>query len=212
MYGRATLTMVASSTTISCAVAMTRRARPSRGRVMPATGAPGAVVCPVTGRVWDMRVLLVGLATVVCMPWLSACRTVSHLFRHAGVTAVGDLPRAVVCERRREAVPVAPHRRAGVLAAQRFGLEAIGDGLKVASVSCLACPSERSGSGSRDGNHAELLHLGEDVDDPPHLGDAPAGEAPDEDLLVSDRIAGWREASVFALVGPGNRGTHDDLV
>jgi len=66
------------------------------------------------------------------MPWLSACRTVSHLFRHAGVTAVGDLPRAVVYERRREAVPVVRHRRAGVLAAQRFGLEGIGDGLKVA--------------------------------------------------------------------------------
>jgi hypothetical protein len=43
MSGSATLTMVASSTTISCAVAMTRRAKPSRG-LTPVAAAPGAAV------------------------------------------------------------------------------------------------------------------------------------------------------------------------
>ena len=37
MCGRATLTMVASSTTMSCAVAMTARARPSRRGGAPET-------------------------------------------------------------------------------------------------------------------------------------------------------------------------------
>ena len=50
MCGRATLTMVASSTTISCALARTSRARPRRGP--PAATPPGAaarvVVDPVS--------------------------------------------------------------------------------------------------------------------------------------------------------------------
>ena len=42
MCGSATLTMVASSTTISCAMAMTNRARP------PASGSPPGAVGPAT--------------------------------------------------------------------------------------------------------------------------------------------------------------------
>ena len=45
---------------------------------------------------------------------------------------VGDPPRAVLREQRREAVLVAHHHRVGELAAQRLDLEAISDGLKVA--------------------------------------------------------------------------------
>src|SRR6266516_1740206 len=63
--------------------------------------------------------------------WLYAARClISSLFRHAGVTAIGDPPRAVVGEQRRKAVPVAHHRRAGVPAAQRLDLEAVSDGLR----------------------------------------------------------------------------------
>jgi hypothetical protein len=55
MCGRATLTMVASSTTMSCAVAMTARARPSRRGGEPELGATApfdaaAVLTPVAGR------------------------------------------------------------------------------------------------------------------------------------------------------------------
>ena len=69
MCGRATLTMVASSTTISCAVAMTARARPSRRCGAPELGvavafdaaavltsravAPFSAACPVSGDVAD---------------------------------------------------------------------------------------------------------------------------------------------------------------
>src|SRR5215469_17069340 len=70
----------------------------------------------------------------------------------------------------------------------------------------------RPGRGSLGGNHAELFHLREDIDDPPHLRDPAAGETEDEDLVVADGLAGWREAHVFTLVGPCNRGTHYDLV
>src|SRR5262249_46804955 len=126
MCGNATLTMVASSTTISCAVAMIKRARPSRGLAAAAAAAPGAAVRLVIGRAWDMGVLLVGLATVVCMPHGVS----SLLARRCG--GPRDPPRVVVCEQRRKAVPVAHHRRIGELAAQRLDLEAISDGLKVA--------------------------------------------------------------------------------
>ena len=65
MCGSATLTMVASSTTISCAVAMTARARPSRRGGEPAdVAAPDAaavltsrVGCPVSGGVADKTIL-----------------------------------------------------------------------------------------------------------------------------------------------------------
>src|SRR5215831_10171461 len=79
------------------------------------------------------------------------------------------------------------------------------------SVFSLACPAERTRSGSIGGNHAELFHLREDVDDAPGLGDSPVGEADDEDLVVGDGFDGWREAHVFTLVGPGNRVPGDDL-
>src|ERR1700730_4799501 len=49
MCGRATLTMVASSTTMSWAVAMTSRARPRR-RLPPPAVAPGEAARPVTDR------------------------------------------------------------------------------------------------------------------------------------------------------------------
>src|SRR6266540_2817131 len=65
---------------------------------------------------------------------------------------------------------------------------------------------------SLGGNHAELFHLREDVDDPPDLSDSAVDEAADEDLVVGDGFAGWREAHVFTLVGPGNRVPADDLV
>src|SRR5260370_78742 len=52
MCGSATLTMVASSTTISCAVASTSRARPGRGP--PAATPPGAAARVVLDRVSDM--------------------------------------------------------------------------------------------------------------------------------------------------------------
>jgi hypothetical protein len=38
---------------------------------------------------------------------------------------------------------------------------------------------------------------------PPDLGDSAAREADDEDLVVGDGFAGWREAPVLALVCPG---------
>src|SRR5260370_414033 len=53
MCGRATLTMVASSTTISCAVARTSRARPGRGPPAAATP-PGAAARAVLDRISDM--------------------------------------------------------------------------------------------------------------------------------------------------------------
>jgi hypothetical protein len=40
-------------------------------------------------------------------------------------------------------------------------------------------------------NHAELFHLGEDVDDSPGLRDAAVDETEDEDLVVGDGGAGW---------------------
>src|SRR5580704_6885729 len=49
MCGRATLTMVASSTTMSWAVAMTSSARPRR-RLPPPAVAAGEAACPVTDR------------------------------------------------------------------------------------------------------------------------------------------------------------------
>src|SRR5262249_61438834 len=52
MCGSATLTMVASSTTISCAVARTSRARPGRGP--PAATPPGAAARAVLDRISDM--------------------------------------------------------------------------------------------------------------------------------------------------------------
>src|SRR5215211_8625058 len=61
-------------------------------------------------------------------------------------------------------------------------------------------------------NQAELVHLREDVDDPPGLGDPPVDEPDDEDLVVGDGFAGWWEAHVLALVGPGDRVAADDLV
>src|SRR5262249_4321068 len=80
------------------------------------------------------------------------------------------------------------------------------------SVFSLACPAERTRSGSIGGNTAELVSLRRDVDDAPGLGDSPVGEADDEDLVVGDGFARWRKAHVFTLVGPGNRVPGDDLV
>src|SRR3569833_1288128 len=60
--------------------------------------------------------------------------------------------------------------------------------------------------------HAELSHLGEDVDDPPGLRDPATGDPEDEDLVVRDGPAGRRAAHVLALVGPGDRVPADDLV
>ena len=66
MCGRATLTMVASSTTMSCAVAMTARARPSRRDGAPEAAAAcdaaalltSRVGCPVSGVVADKTISL----------------------------------------------------------------------------------------------------------------------------------------------------------
>ena len=69
MCGRATLTMVASSTTMSCAVAMTASARPSRRVGAPEPGVAVAfdaaallttrVGCPVSGDVADKTISLI---------------------------------------------------------------------------------------------------------------------------------------------------------
>jgi len=54
-------------------------------------------------------------------------------------------------------------------------------------------------SGSLGGNRAELIHLREDVDHPPRLGDSAVREAEDEDLVVGDGFAGWWAAHVFEM-------------
>ena len=74
------------------------------------------------------------------------------------------------------------------------------------------CGPARRGLVGRCGNHAELLHLREDVDHPPGLSDSAAREAEDEDLVVGDGLAGWPVAHVVTLVGPSNRVAADDLV
>src|SRR5262252_8347992 len=58
MCGSATLTMVASSTTISCAVASTSRARPGRGPPPAVLPAAGRAVRVVLDRGPDIRFLL----------------------------------------------------------------------------------------------------------------------------------------------------------
>jgi hypothetical protein len=74
MCGRATFTMVPSSTTMSCAVAMTASARPSRRCGAPELGVAAAFDaaalltcrgnCPESGGVADKTISLAGLLAV----------------------------------------------------------------------------------------------------------------------------------------------------
>jgi hypothetical protein len=63
---------------------------------------------------------------------------------------------------------------------------------------------------SRD--HAELLHLRENVNNPPDLSDPAVDEPHDEDLAVRDGSARWRDTVEFTQVGSGNCVLLDDFV
>src|SRR5215471_13074397 len=55
------------------------------------------------------------------------------------------------------------------------------------------------------------VHLRQDIDDSPGLSDPAIDEPANEDLVVRDGFAGWRDAQVLTPVGPGNRVPADDL-
>ena len=74
--------MVASRSTISCAVAMTSRARPSRGPAAAPAAAAGTAVRLVTGRAWDIRDLLLGWARSFPRRTGGAAGVCGHLARY----------------------------------------------------------------------------------------------------------------------------------
>jgi hypothetical protein len=71
---------------------------------------------------------------------LFVCRKASHLFQHAGVTAIGDPPRAVVCDQRRK------RSQSRIIDASVYSprgasiWQAVSDGLRVA-IGFLTCLS-----------------------------------------------------------------------
>src|SRR5262249_45408681 len=105
----------------------------------------------------------------------------------------GDPLRAVVCERRRKAVPVAHHQRIGELAAQRLDLEAISDGLKVAH-RCRPLSVVLSGPGQvREAGITPSCFIWEKTSTTPHISAIrpPAKRKMKISLYVIDLPVGW---------------------